>query len=89
MNTFTTFAVLISLAALFGYINSRFLQLAPTVGLMLLALISSLLLIALHFAGLSVISPVREFLNGLDFNQVLLNGLTQLSPFRGCVRSLS
>jgi CPA1 family monovalent cation:H+ antiporter len=85
MNAFTTFAVLISLAALFGYLNSRFLKLAPTVGLMLLALASSLLLIALHFAGLSVISPVRQFLDGLDFNQVLLNGLLSYLLFAGAL----
>ena len=93
MNAFATFAVLISLAALFGYMNSRFLKLAPTVGLMLLALISALLLIALHFAGLSVISPVREFLNGLDFNQVLMNGLLSYLLFAGalgiCFESLT
>ena len=55
MNPFTTIAILIFLAALFGYLNSRYLKLAPTIGLMLLALIVSLLLIALHFAGLPVI----------------------------------
>jgi monovalent cation:H+ antiporter, CPA1 family len=85
MNAFTTFAVLISLAALFGYLNSRFLKLAPTVGLMLLALASSLFLIALHFVGFSVISPVRQFLNGLEFNQVLLNGLLSYLLFAGAL----
>ena len=85
MNAFTTFAVLISLAALFGYLNSRFLKLAPTVGLMLLALASSLLLIALHFAGLSAISLVQGFLNGLDFNRVLLNGLLSYLLFAGAL----
>ncbi len=85
MSAFTTFAVLISLAALFGYLNSRFLKLAPTVGLMLLALASSLLLIALHFAGLSGISLVRQFLNGLDFNRVLLNGLLSYLLFAGAL----
>ena len=85
MNAFTTFAILISLAALFGYLNSRFLKLAPTVGLMLLALASSLLLIAAHFAGLSLISPVRQFLSGLEFNQVLLNGLLSYLLFAGAL----
>jgi CPA1 family monovalent cation:H+ antiporter len=93
MNPFTTIAVLIFLAALFGYLNSRYLRLAPTIGLMLLALIVSLLLIALHFAGLPVISPARQFLGGVDFNRVLLNGLLSYLLFAGaldlCLESLT
>ena len=37
MNLFDIAAVLLSLAALFGYINHRFLRLEPAVGLMLIA----------------------------------------------------
>ena len=85
MNVFTTIAILIFLAALFGYVNSRFLKLAPTIGLMLLALIVSLLLIALHFAGLSVIAPAQRFLDNLDFNRVLLNGLLSYLLFAGAL----
>ncbi len=83
MNAFTTIAVLLSLAALFGYINSRFLKLAPTIGLMLMALVVSLLLIALHFAGLSPIAPVQRFLDGVDLNRVLLGGLLSYLLFAG------
>ena len=83
MGAFSTIAVLISLAALFGYINSRFLKLAPTVGLMLLAFAVSLLLIALHFAGLSAIAPVQRFLGGVDLNRVLLGGLLSYLLFAG------
>ena len=50
---------------------------------MLLALILSLLLIALHFAGLSVIAPAQRFLGGVDFNRVLLNGLLSYLLFAG------
>ncbi len=85
MNVFTMIAVLVSLAAIFGYVNSRFLKLAPTIGLMLLALIVSLLLIALHLAGLPVINPARQFLGDVDLNQVLLNGLLGYLLFAGAL----
>lgn len=93
MNVFTTVAVLIFLAALFGYLNSRFLKLVPTVGLMLLAFVFSLLLIAAHFAGLSVIAQAQRFLGGIDFNRVLLSGLLSYLLFAGaldlCLECLS
>ncbi len=85
MNVFTAIAVLISLAALFGYLNSRFLKLAPTIGLMLLALIVSLLLIALHLAGLPVIAPARQFLGDVDLNRLLLGGLLSYLLFAGAL----
>ncbi len=83
MNAFATIAILISLAALFGYLNSRFLKLPPTIGLMLLTLMVSLLLIALHFLGLSMIAPVQRFLSGVDLNRVLLGGLLSYLLFSG------
>ncbi len=49
MTIFHVITVLIFLAAIFAYINQRFLHLQPTIGLMLLALIFALSVELLHY----------------------------------------
>jgi monovalent cation:H+ antiporter, CPA1 family len=85
LDAFTTVAVLIFLAAFFGYLNARFLRLPPTIGLMALALAFSLLLNGLHLAGLPVIRPAQRLLGGIDFDQLLFNGLLGYLLFAGAL----
>jgi len=77
---------LIFLAALFGYVNSRFLKLAPTIGLMLQAFVVSLILIAVDLLGFSGIGSAREVLSGIDFNRVLFQGLLSFLLFAGALQ---
>ena len=49
MSVFQIIAVLLTLTALFSYLNYRFIRLPTTIGVMLIALIASLGLIALQF----------------------------------------
>ena len=79
-------AVLIFLAALFGYVNSRFLKLPPTIGLMLQAFIVSLVLIGLDLAGVPGIGSARGLLAGIDFNRVLFQGLLSFLLFAGALQ---
>jgi len=46
MSLFDIIAVLVTLAALFGYLNHRWLRLEPTVGLLMISLVSSLCILA-------------------------------------------
>ena len=55
MGLFELTSVLIVLAALFAYVNCRFIRLPTTIGIMLMSLAMSLLIVA---AG-GVASPVR------------------------------
>ncbi|MFH0916862.1 MAG: sodium:proton antiporter [bacterium] len=86
MSAFTIIAVLIFLSALFGYVNSRFLKLAPSVGLMLQALAVSLILIGLDFAGVPGIRSAQELLSKIDFNRVLFQGLLSFLLFAGALQ---
>ena len=52
MNFFHVLSVLIVLSAAFGYINYRFLRLPHTIGMMLIALITSLGLIGLGYLNI-------------------------------------
>ena len=53
-------ALLITLAAVFSYLNERFLKLPITIGVMLLALLTSLVLIALGEVGFSHLEHQAE-----------------------------
>lgn len=86
MSAFTIISVLIFLSALFGYVNSRFLKLAPSVGLMLQALAVSLILIGLDFTGVPGIQSAQALLSNIDFNRVLFHGLLSFLLFAGALQ---
>ena len=53
MQTFLTIAAILGLTALFSYVNERFLRLQQTIGLMVLALVFTMVLMALNALGLT------------------------------------
>ncbi len=87
MNLFDIVAVLLTLAALFGYLNHRFLRLEPAVGLMLIGLVSSLAVVILDrlVPGLGVAAAVREYLANIDFNEALMHGMLGFLLFAGAL----
>jgi hypothetical protein len=54
MSVFQVIAVLLTLTAFFSYLNYRFIRLPTTIGVMLIALIASLSLIALQLFGFGI-----------------------------------
>lgn len=85
MTTFEVFASLTTLAAVFSWVNLRWVRLPPTIGLMAIAMSSSLGLVAIHslgaFAGDPLLPGVRDF----DFHEVLLNGMLGAMLFAGAI----
>jgi CPA1 family monovalent cation:H+ antiporter len=66
-------AVLITLAAVFGYINYRFIRLPTTIGIMLIAIVMSLFLVALGYFGLGgVRSRAATMIGSIDFSDALI-----------------
>jgi len=87
VNLFNVIAVLVVFAALFGYLNRRFLRLEPTVGMMLIGLASSLVLVGLHhvFPNLGVVSAIRDYVANIDFNKALMEGMLGFLLFAGAL----
>lgn len=85
MNAFDTASVLIAVAALSGYINHRFLKLPATTGTLAVALVSSLVLVAIDIAvpawGLRTV--LVAFLREIDFNEALMHGMLCFLLFAG------
>jgi len=85
MELFDLVAVLVTLAAVFGWVNHRFLGLPATIGLMVLSMVFSLGLVALGKAGLGDTLPLVEALERVDFDEALLNGMLGALLFAGAL----
>ncbi len=87
MSIFDIIAVLVTLAALIGYVNHRWLKLEPTVGLLMISLASSLGIMVLHWAfpQLEIVTSMRGMLGDIDFNQALMHGMLGFLLFAGAL----
>ena len=78
-------ALLITLAAAFGYINHRWLRLPHTIGLVVIALAVSFAVLGLDALapGLGFRATVRQALIEIDFSDVLMQGMLSFLLFAG------
>ncbi|HEY0478253.1 MAG TPA: sodium:proton antiporter [Kofleriaceae bacterium] len=84
MTDFQLAAIVLSLTAALAYVNARLLRLPATVGLMAIALIGSLSLLALDGIGVEL-GAVRSLVAELDFSDTLLHGMLGLLLFAGAL----
>ncbi len=87
MGAFDIAAVLLTIAAVSGYVNHRFLRLPATSGTLAVALVSSLVVV-----GINALVPswmlqahVRDFLADIDFNETLMRGFLSFLLFAGAL----
>lgn len=79
-------AILITLAAVFSYLNHRFIGLPTTIGVMLIALVFSLALIGLNAMGIGQFELQAEvMLSQIDFSIVLMHGMLSFLLFAGAL----
>lgn len=86
MHLFEITAILMVLTALFSYINYRTLRLPTTIGVMFIALVASLAIVALGWLGMDIgQSSAARILETVDFNQALLHGMLSFLLFAGAM----
>ncbi|KWB79098.1 cation:proton antiporter [Burkholderia ubonensis] len=85
MTLFQTVTVLVALTALGGYLNHRLLHLPPTIGLMAIALMSSLLLVVLGEAGVVEVDRYARFVPSIDFSDLVFHGFLAFLLFAGAL----
>lgn len=78
-------AILLTAAAVGGYLNHRFLHLPETIGHMCFSLAVSLLLVLAGKLGLYDIAPVQEAIQGISFSDVVLHGMLSFLLFAGAL----
>ena len=87
ISLFTAIGAVITLAAVFGYLNHRFLRLPPTIGVVVIALVASLGTIGIDAVvpSLGIGGAVRTAILGIDFHEVLMKGMLSFLLFAGAL----
>ena len=82
---FQSFSIIFSVAALFAYINFRWIKLPATIGQVVLALIASLLLLPLRYMAPATFQFFCDTISGADFHFVLMKVLLGFLLFAGAL----
>jgi CPA1 family monovalent cation:H+ antiporter len=85
MSLYSIFSILTVIAALFAYINFRFLKLPPSIGLMLLALLTSFALIGIGVVSPNATNEIKTILNQIDFSELLMGSMLSFMLFAGAI----
>ncbi len=85
MSTQEIIAITVVLAAIFAYINHRVIKWPPTIGIMAISLICSILLVALGSAGSLVSEKAVQLALSVDFQDILMNFMLSFLLFAGAI----
>lgn len=86
MDILNTIAIILTLSAIFSYLNYRFFQLPTAIGIMLISLVLSLLLLVSGKLGiLDVSHQAKSLIEGIDFHATLINGMLSFLLFAGAL----
>jgi CPA1 family monovalent cation:H+ antiporter len=85
MNINEILTITIVLAAVFAYINHRWIKWPPTIGIMVLSLLSSLLLVAFGSSRSILSVKAIQLVSSIDFEDVLMNFMLSFLLFAGAI----
>ena len=85
MQPFDIIAVLISLAAIFGYLNYRYIKLPTTIGLMLLGLLFSFVIIIAGQFKPGLAEYAKSFVENVELDETLLGIMLSYLLFAGAL----
>ena len=86
MDLFTVFAILITLTAVFSFLNVIYIKLPSTVGVMLASLISSIVIILSGYLGFGGMDWAVKLVEAADFDHLVMNGLLSFLLFAAASR---
>lgn len=85
MELYYSFSVLIVLAAVFSYLNGRFLKLPSTIGIMVIAMLASIILVVTGSFFPKTFLNFSRLLEGIDFTEVLMGAMLNFLLFAGAI----
>jgi len=86
MDILNTIAILLTLSAVFSYLNYRFIKLPTAIGIMLISLVLSLLLIISGKLGFFDVShQASTLIASIDFHETLIDGMLSFLLFAGAL----
>jgi len=87
MDYFLIITELVVLAAVFGYINVRFIKLPTTIGLMVITILFTLGVFVLSFFDDTLLNAEKYIINHIDFKTVLLDIMLSFLLFAGALHT--
>ena len=87
MSLFTVISVLIVIAAVFGYLNVRFLKLPNTIGLMVITILFTLVVLGSSYFDDTLLEQEKLLLAEIDFKTVLLDVMLSFLLFAGALHT--
>ena len=87
MDLFTIASIIIALSALFGFINVRLLKLPNTIGLMIMAIVFTLVIFASTAFTDRFLLAAQQFIAQVDFPAVLLDVMLGFLLFAGAMHT--
>lgn len=87
MSLLEILALLLTLSAVFGYLNHRFLKLPHTIGLMVMALLASACIVLIDYSWpqYHISTAIKSTILQIDFHDVVMNGMLSVLLFAGAV----
>lgn len=82
---FTSFTLILSLAALFSFINHKFFKLPTTIGLMIMALVTAFVFILIKQVSPATYAFFCQTILDLDFKTILLDVMLSFLLFAGAL----
>lgn len=87
MDYFFIIAILVSISAVFGYINVRYLKLPNTIGLMLITILFTLGVFGLSYYNSALLDAEKYIITHIDFKEVLLDIMLSFLLFAGALHT--
>ncbi|MFT5903559.1 MAG: CPA1 family monovalent cation:H+ antiporter, partial [Flammeovirgaceae bacterium] len=87
MDIFNIVVVLTVLAAVFAFINTKFLKLPFTIGLMIIAIVFTLIIVLIGVVDKEVLMEAKLLVRSIDFETVLLDIMLSFLLFAGALHT--
>ncbi|MEX0272893.1 MAG: cation:proton antiporter, partial [Flavobacteriaceae bacterium] len=87
MDYFLIATILTSLAAIFGYINERYIKLPNTIGLMLITIVFTLVVFLISYFDTTLLDAERYVIAQIDFRALLLDVMLSFLLFAGALHT--
>jgi monovalent cation:H+ antiporter, CPA1 family len=85
MELYYSFSILVVLTALFAFLNLKLLKLPSTIGIMLLAIITSIGIVAAGKSHPALHTYFSEFIASVNFTEVLMGAMLNFLLFAGAI----
>lgn len=85
MELYYSFSVLIVIASFFAYLNLRYLKLPSTIGIMIIAMLASIILVVTGSLFPKAFNHFSTLLSDVDFTEVLMGAMLNFLLFAGAI----